>query len=98
MPVLFGQGETDSLFPLAGGAAATYDTALTRRAREQSVFVGYNAGHVLPTLLPLGSNPFDPSTLPYSAAADPCSRRGSPAAATSAPCGCASCAEQLLGR
>lgn len=74
VPVLFGQGETDSLFPLQEGLR-NYDTALTRRARKQSVFVGYNAGHVLPTLLPLGSNPFDPSTLPYSAAADPCSRR-----------------------
>lgn len=55
VPVLLGQGETDNLFPLREGLL-NYDTALTRRARARSIFVGYNGGHTLPSVLPLGTS------------------------------------------
>jgi len=32
-------------------------TALTPRARTQSIFIGYNGGHVLPKRLPLTVQP-----------------------------------------
>ena len=47
IPVLFGQGTTDSLFPLQQGLANWQD-AITPRARRRSIFVAYNGGHVLP--------------------------------------------------
>ena len=62
IPVLFGQGTTDSLFPLQQGLANWQD-AITPRARRQSIFVAYNGGHVLPGLLPRG----------ISVTSDPCS-------------------------
>jgi ABC-2 type transport system ATP-binding protein len=62
IPVLLGQGTTDSLFPLRQGLA-NWRHALTSRARERSIFVGYNGGHVLPSLFPRG----------VSVTSDPCS-------------------------
>jgi ABC-2 type transport system ATP-binding protein len=53
IPVLLGQGTTDSLFNLQQGLT-NWRTALTERARRTSMFVGYNRGHVLPALLPRG--------------------------------------------
>jgi ABC-2 type transport system ATP-binding protein len=64
IPVLFGQGTTDSLFPLQQGLA-TWKHALTRKARRHSIFVAYNGGHVLPAVLPSG----------VSVDSDPCSGR-----------------------
>lgn len=63
IPVLFGQGTTDGLFPLEQGLT-NWRTAITDRARTQSIFVGYNGGHVLPAVLPAGVN----------VTSDPCSR------------------------
>ena len=60
IPVLLGQGMTDSLFNLQQGFD-NWQQALTRRSRERSIFVGYNGGHVLPgaggTSLPPTHNP-----------------------------------------
>jgi ABC-2 type transport system ATP-binding protein len=53
VPVLFGQGATDNLFPLDQGLK-NFQGALTDRARSRSVFVGYNGGHALPSTLPPG--------------------------------------------
>lgn len=64
IPVLFGQGTTDSLFPLQQGLE-NWRTALTPRARRHSIFVAYNGGHVLPAVLPSGVD----------VDSDPCSRR-----------------------
>jgi ABC-2 type transport system ATP-binding protein len=64
IPVLMRQGATDSLFPLAQGLK-NFQRALTRRARRESIFVGYNGGHVLPALFPQG----------VGVAGDPCSRK-----------------------
>jgi ABC-2 type transport system ATP-binding protein len=62
IPVLLGQGTTDSLFPLQQGLA-NWQQALTAEARRRSIFVAYNGGHVLPGLLPRG----------ISVTSDPCS-------------------------
>ena len=64
IPVLFGQGTTDTLFPLEQGLTS-WRTAITRKARKRSIFVGYNGGHVLPALLPRGVD----------VTSDPCSKR-----------------------
>jgi ABC-2 type transport system ATP-binding protein len=64
IPVLMGQGATDSLFPLDQGLK-NFRRALTPRARERSIFVGYNGGHVLPSAFPRG----------VGVAGDPCSAR-----------------------
>ena len=64
IPVLFGQGTTDSLFNLQQGLA-NWSHALTPRARRKSIFVAYNGGHVLPSVLPAGIN----------VTSDPCSER-----------------------
>ena len=64
IPVLFGQGTTDSLFPLQQGIA-NWKHALTAGARTQSIFVAYNGGHVLPAVFPQGVN----------VTSDPCSRK-----------------------
>lgn len=64
IPVLLGQGTTDTLFPLQEGIA-NWQTALTRRARRQSIFVGYNGGHTLPAVFPRGVD----------VRSDPCSER-----------------------
>ncbi len=53
IPVLMGQGATDSLFNLQEGLT-NWRTALTDRARQNSIFVGYNGGHVLPSAFPAG--------------------------------------------
>ncbi len=63
IPVLFGQGITDSLFNLQQGLD-NWQEALTPRARRHSIFVGYNGGHVIPSAVPLGQAP----------TSDPCSR------------------------
>ena len=64
IPVLFGQGITDTLFPLHQGLQ-NFAKALTPKARAKSIFVGYNGGHVLP------------NAFPYSPAVsgDPCSKK-----------------------
>ncbi|MET9272397.1 CocE/NonD family hydrolase [Kribbella sp. NPDC003557] len=62
IPVLFGQGISDNLFNLNQGLA-NFDRALTARARAESIFVGYNGGHTLPSVVPPG----------YATAGDPCS-------------------------
>ena len=64
IPVLFGQGTTDSLFPLQQGLR-NWATAITRHARRHSIFVGYNGGHVLPATVPAGP----------SVTSDPCSKQ-----------------------
>ena len=64
IPVLFGQGITDNLFPLHQGLK-NFDRALTPRARAKSIFVGYNGGHVLPSAFPTG----------VGVAGDPCSKK-----------------------
>ncbi len=65
IPVLFGQGETDNLFPLRQGLK-NWSNALTRKARKRSIFVGYNGGHTLPSAFPIGSE---------NISADPCSQK-----------------------
>ncbi|TDW22929.1 CocE/NonD family hydrolase [Kribbella kalugense] len=62
IPVLFGQGISDNLFNLNQGLA-NFDHALTARSRARSIFVGYNGGHTLPSVVPPG----------YATAGDPCS-------------------------
>jgi ABC-2 type transport system ATP-binding protein len=62
VPVLFGQGITDELFPLDQGLK-NWASALTAGARQQSIFIGYNGGHVLPNAFPLTVQPSN----------DPCS-------------------------
>lgn len=64
IPVLFGQGTTDGLFPLEQGLT-NWRTAITAKARKRSIFVGYNGGHVLPQVLPQGID----------VTSDPCSAR-----------------------
>ncbi len=64
IPVLMGQGATDTLFPLHQGLA-NFQRALTPRARKQSIFVGYNGGHVLPAVFPQA----------VGVASDPCSKK-----------------------
>ncbi|QBR92232.1 alpha/beta hydrolase family protein [Nocardioides euryhalodurans] len=64
IPVLMGQGHTDTLFSLQQGLD-TWRRALTPAARRESIFVGYNGGHVLPALLPRG----------VEVSSDPCSER-----------------------
>jgi len=64
IPVLFGQGTTDTLFPLQQGLA-NWQKALTPQARRHSIFVAYNGGHVLPAVLPAGVR----------VTSDPCSKK-----------------------
>src|SRR4051794_10933673 len=64
IPVLFGQGTTDSLFNLQQGLDNWRD-AITRSARKRSIFVGYNGGHVLPSVYPQG----------VEVTSDPCSKK-----------------------
>ncbi|GAA1140237.1 hypothetical protein GCM10009606_19790 [Nocardioides aquiterrae] len=63
IPVLFGQGTTDTLFPLQQGLE-NWRTAVTAKARRHSIFVAYNGGHTLPAVLPSG----------VSVDSDPCSK------------------------
>ncbi|TDD19416.1 peptidase S15 [Kribbella turkmenica] len=63
IPVLFGQGISDNLFNLNQGLA-NFDRALTPSARADSIFVGYNGGHTLPSVLPPGfATPGDPCSV-----------------------------------
>ena len=64
IPVLFGQGTTDGLFNLQQGLT-NWRTAITRSARQDSIFVGYNGGHVLPQVFPAGVD----------VTSDPCSEK-----------------------
>ncbi len=64
IPVLLGQGTTDTLFPLEQGFR-NFERAITPRARRNSIFVGYNGGHTLPAVLPQGTD----------VASDPCSEQ-----------------------
>ncbi|MCW2673488.1 MAG: peptidase [Frankiales bacterium] len=64
VPVLFGQGITDTLFPLHQGLQ-NFAKALTPQARAESIFVGYNGGHVLPNAFPQAVAP----------SSDPCSKQ-----------------------
>ena len=64
IPVLLGQGTTDSLFNLQQGLD-NWRTAITRQARRHSIFVAYNGGHVLPAVYPAGVN----------VTSDPCSQK-----------------------
>jgi pimeloyl-ACP methyl ester carboxylesterase len=90
IPVLFGQGETDNLFPLEQGFK-NFSRALTDSARSRSIFLGYNGGHTLPSILPAGSN-FD---IPL-ATTDACSPTlGSP---TFADLGLRFLQQNLMGR
>lgn len=74
IPVLFGQGATDNLFPLDQGLK-NFRRALTDKARARSIFVGYNGGHTLPALVPGGTN----SDIPVATGSDACSPQlGSP--------------------
>ncbi|MBB5803827.1 pimeloyl-ACP methyl ester carboxylesterase [Saccharothrix ecbatanensis] len=64
VPVLLRQGVSDNLFPL-DQAIDNFDRALTTRARANSLLVGYNGGHALPSVLPPG----------YAVAGDACSAK-----------------------
>lgn len=64
IPVLFGQGTTDTLFNLQQGLD-NWRTAITRSARKHSIFVAYNGGHTLPAVYPRGVD----------VASDPCSTK-----------------------
>jgi ABC-2 type transport system ATP-binding protein len=64
IPVLFGQGTTDTLFNLEQGLT-NWREALTSTARKHSIFVGYNGGHVLPSVYPRGVD----------VSSDPCSKK-----------------------
>lgn len=64
IPVLLGQGSTDTLFPLEQGLR-NFQRAITPAAREDSIFVGYNGGHTLPAVYPRGVD----------VTSDPCSER-----------------------
>jgi ABC-2 type transport system ATP-binding protein len=54
IPVLVRQGTTDNLFNLNQGLR-NFDLVLTEEARTESTFIGFNGGHALPQLLPLGT-------------------------------------------
>jgi pimeloyl-ACP methyl ester carboxylesterase len=63
IPVLFGQGLSDNLFNLNQGLQ-NFQKALTPRSRAHSIFVGYNGGHTLPSVLPPGfATPGDPCSV-----------------------------------
>ena len=64
IPVLFGQGTTDTLFELRQGFR-NFQNTLTDSARARSIFIGYNGGHVLPKVFPQG----------VSVSSDPCSKQ-----------------------
>jgi pimeloyl-ACP methyl ester carboxylesterase len=54
IPVIVRQGTTDNLFNLNQGLR-NFDLVLTEAARNESTFIGFNGGHALPQLLPLGT-------------------------------------------
>ncbi len=53
IPVLIGQGLTDNLFNL-NQAWHNFEETLTPAARGKSMFIGYNGGHALPNVAPVG--------------------------------------------
>lgn len=57
IPVLFGQGLSDNLFNL-NQAWKNFERGLTDDARARSAVVGYNGGHALPNVYPLGDGSF----------------------------------------
>lgn len=64
IPALMYQGHTDNLFNLNQGLS-NFTRALTPGARARSLFVGYNGGHALPSIVPPGTQ----------VAGDPCSNQ-----------------------
>ena len=64
VPVLFGQGMTDTLFASEQGLS-NWRLSLGKKARKRSIYVGYNGGHVLPSVYPQGIN----------VTSDPCSQK-----------------------
>ena len=54
IPVLLGQGLNDNLFNF-NEAWKNLELGLTPKARSRSLVVGYNGGHALPNVLPMGS-------------------------------------------
>ncbi|HET6296323.1 MAG TPA: CocE/NonD family hydrolase [Kribbella sp.] len=63
IPVLLGQGLPDNLFNLNQGLQ-NFERALTPRSRARSLFVGYNAGHTFPSVVPPGFvTPGDPCSI-----------------------------------
>lgn len=64
VPVLLGQGLTDTLFD-GRQALANWHRSLTDRARRHSILIGYDGGHTLPAVT--GTSP--------PVASDPCSKR-----------------------
>ena len=73
IPVLFGQGETDNLFPLHQGLE-NWANALTPSARAHSIFIGYNGGHTLPAIAPRGYPDPNPASALGGVSSDPCSK------------------------
>ena len=55
VPVLLGHGLSDNLFNLNQGWK-NFKRTLTDDARERSALVGFNGGHQLPSVLPLGTH------------------------------------------
>jgi ABC-2 type transport system ATP-binding protein len=53
IPVLVNQGASDNLFNLNEGLH-NFERTLTDQARDRSLFVGFNGGHALPNVLPVG--------------------------------------------
>jgi pimeloyl-ACP methyl ester carboxylesterase len=53
IPALITQGASDNLFNLNEGLH-NFHITLTDEARERSAFVGYNGGHALPNVAPIG--------------------------------------------
>lgn len=72
IPVLFRQGITDNLFPLDQGLK-NFRHALSDKAQKQSIFVGYNGGHVLPSVVPPGTSGAIEAMRGAAVTADPCS-------------------------
>ena len=65
IPMLVSQGASDNLFNLNQGLH-NFGRTLTRGARSQSLFMGFNGGHALPNVAPAG----------YAAGGDACSGKG----------------------
>jgi ABC-2 type transport system ATP-binding protein len=63
VPVMYRQGISDNLFNLNQGLDI-FNKALTPQARKHSYFVGYNGGHVLPNVLPMGTAAGDDACSP----------------------------------
>jgi ABC-2 type transport system ATP-binding protein len=64
IPVLLGQGMTDTLFASEQGLR-NWRLSLAPKARKRSIYVGYNGGHTLPSVYPQGIN----------VTSDPCSKK-----------------------